>query len=45
MTFGGGSSWLYWFIHWPDTPNVSAVWTMGNQSSGCVNYRTAPACD
>ena len=44
MTFGSGSSWLYWFIHRPDTPDVSAVWTMGNQSSGCVNYKTAPAC-
>ena len=45
MTFGGGSSWTYWFIHRPDTPNVSAVWTMGNQTSGCVNYSTAPSCN
>lgn len=45
MTFGAGSSWTYWFIHRPDMPNVSAVWTMGNQSSGCVNYSAAPACD
>jgi hypothetical protein len=45
MTFGAGSSWLYWFIHRPDMPDVSAVWTMGNQSSGCVNYQTAPACN
>jgi hypothetical protein len=44
MTFGAGSGWLYWFIHRADMPNVSAVWTMGNQSSGCVNYSTAPAC-
>lgn len=45
MTFSAGSSWLYWFIHRPDMPNVSAVWTMGNQTSGCVNYSTAPPCD
>jgi hypothetical protein len=44
MTFGAGSSFLYWFIHRPDMPNVSAVWTMGNQSSGCVNYNAAPTC-
>ncbi len=45
MTFGAGSGYLFWFIHRPDTPGVSAVWTMGNQSSGCVNYSTAPACN
>jgi hypothetical protein len=45
MTFGAGSSWLYWFIHRPDQPNVSAVWTMGDQSSGCINYNSVPACD
>lgn len=45
MTFGAGSSWLYWFIHRPDMPDVSAVWTMGDQTSGCVNYSTAPPCD
>lgn len=44
MSFGAGSSYTYWFIHRPDMPNVSAVWTMGNQSSGCVNYASAPAC-
>lgn len=44
-TFGAGSSWLYWFIHRADMLDVSAVWTMGNQSSGCVNYNTVPACD
>ncbi len=45
MTFGAGSEWTYYFIHRADTPGVSAVWTMGNQTSGCVNYNTAPACN
>jgi hypothetical protein len=45
MTFGAGSSWLYWFIHRADMLDVSAVWTMGNQSSGCVNYSAAPPCN
>lgn len=45
MTFGAGSSFLYWFIHRADTPNVSAVWTMGDQSSGCVNYNAVPVCN
>jgi hypothetical protein len=45
MTFPAGSGWTYWFIHRPNMPGVSAVWTMGNQSSGCVNYASAPACN
>ena len=44
MTFGAGSGYIFFFIHRPNIPGVSAVWTMGNQSSGCVNYNTAPAC-
>ncbi len=45
MTFGSGSSYIYYFIHRANIPGVSAVWTMGNQTSGCVNYNTAPACN
>jgi hypothetical protein len=46
MTLGGGGfGYTYYFIHRANTPNVSAVWTIGNQTSGCVNYNTAPACD
>ena len=44
MTLYNGSSWIYYFIHRPNMPGVSAVWTFGNQTSGCVNYSTAPAC-
>lgn len=44
MTLGSGSSFLFWFIHRANTPGVSAVWTMGNQTSGCVNYSSAPPC-
>ena len=41
---GGGFGYTYWFIHRANQPNVSAVWTLGNQTSGCVNYATVPAC-
>jgi hypothetical protein len=44
MTFGAGSGWIFWFTRRPNTPGVSAVWTFANQTSGCVNYSTAPAC-
>jgi hypothetical protein len=43
-TFGNGFGYLYYFVHRANTPNVSAVWTIGNQTSGCVNYATAPPC-
>lgn len=39
-TFG----YLYWFIYRANQTDMSAVWTLGNQSSGCVNYNTAPSC-
>jgi hypothetical protein len=43
-TFGGGSGYIYYFNHRANTPNVSAVWTIGSQTSGCVNYSAAPPC-
>lgn len=44
MSFGSGTGWTFWFVNRADQLGTSAVWTMGNQSSGCVNYSTAPAC-
>ena len=41
---GGGFGYTFYFIHRPDMANVSAVWTLGNQASGCVSYASAPAC-
>jgi hypothetical protein len=40
----GSGGWLFWFIHHPNLTNSSAIWTIGNQSSGCVSYAKAPAC-
>jgi hypothetical protein len=44
ISLGGGFGYTYYFIHRANQPNVSAVWTIGNQSSGCVNYAKVPAC-
>lgn len=44
MSFGTGFGYTFYFIHRPNLPGVSAVWTIGDQTSGCVNYNTAPAC-
>jgi hypothetical protein len=40
----GGFGWTYWFIHFPDQLNTSAIWTVGTQKSACINYNTAPPC-
>jgi hypothetical protein len=40
----GGFSYTFWFRDFSDQPNTSAIWTVGNQSSGCINYNTAPQC-
>jgi len=37
-------TYTYWFSDFPDQPDTSAIWTVGNQSSGCVNYGSAPPC-
>ena len=40
----GPGGYLWWFTDFPDMPNTSAIWTLGTQSSGCINYNTAPIC-
>jgi hypothetical protein len=40
----GSGGWIFWFTHHPNRENTSAIWTIGNQSSGCVNYAKAPSC-
>lgn len=37
-------SYTYWFSDFPDQPDTSAIWTVGSQSSGCINYTSAPPC-
>jgi hypothetical protein len=36
--------WIFWFNRHPGATNSSAIWTFGNQSSGCVSYKEAPTC-
>jgi hypothetical protein len=40
----GSGGWIYWFTHHPNLKNSSAIWTIGNQSSGCVSYANVRAC-
>jgi hypothetical protein len=41
----GSGGWVFWFIHHPDMPNTSAVWSLGSQTSGCIDYSKAPDCN
>jgi hypothetical protein len=36
---------IFWFTRHPDAKVSSAIWTFGNQSSGCVSYEEAPICE
>jgi hypothetical protein len=41
----GSGGWLFSFIHHPDMPDTSAIWSLGSQTSGCVDYSKAPDCN
>lgn len=43
-TLTGSGGWVFWFNHHPNLRYTSAIWTIGNQSSGCVSYAKAPDC-
>lgn len=38
----GANGYTFWFIHYPNNRNTSAIWTVGTQSSGCISYANAP---
>jgi hypothetical protein len=37
-------SWTFWFIHHPNNYTTSAVWSLGEHYTGCIDYSTAPNC-
>jgi hypothetical protein len=40
----GGFGYTFWFTDFGDQLNTSAIWTVGNQTSQCVDYSVAPDC-
>ncbi len=40
----GGADYIFWFDHFPDQRNMSALWQVGNNVSACVVYSSAPPC-
>ena len=45
QTLVGSGGLTVFFTNFPNTTGSSAIWTLGNQSSGCVNYELAPKCE
>jgi hypothetical protein len=43
LIYSGG--FIFFFTNHPGITGSSAIWTLGNQSSGCVSYEEAPACN
>ena len=40
----GGFDYTFWFDHFPDQKNMSALWQVGNNVSACIAYASAPPC-
>jgi hypothetical protein len=40
----GASEYTFWFTAFADQTEMSALWYVGDQSSQCVSYLTAPDC-
>jgi hypothetical protein len=40
----GGFGYIFWFRDFADQMNTSAIWTVGNEKSQCVDYTKAPDC-
>jgi hypothetical protein len=43
ITFGD-FGYTFWFTDFKNKTNMSAIWYLGDENSGCVNYSKAPAC-
>jgi hypothetical protein len=42
LVYSGG---LFFFTNYPNFAESSAIWSLGNQSTGCVSYQEAPLCN
>lgn len=40
----GGFDWIFYFNAFADQKDMSTIWHVGNNTSQCVNYEVAPAC-
>jgi hypothetical protein len=40
----GDYGWTFWFNHFPNRKDMSALWYVGEDSSQCVDYQVAPSC-
>jgi hypothetical protein len=40
----GGFGYTFWFDHFPDKKDMSAIWQVGSNKSACIAYENAPLC-
>ena len=40
----GGFGYIFWFRDFKDQTGTSAIWVVGNETSQCIDYSTAPDC-
>ena len=40
----GTFTYIFWFTDFSNQLNMSAIWKINSQTSGCVNYAVAPPC-
>ncbi len=40
----GDYGYTFWFDHFPDKKNMSAIWQVGKDKSACIVYETSPQC-
>jgi hypothetical protein len=40
----GGFGYTFWFSDFADQPHTSAIWTVGNKQTQCVDYTNVPDC-
>ncbi len=40
----GTFDYTFWFDHFPDQPDMSAIWQVGPDKSACISYASAPPC-
>lgn len=40
----GGFGYIFWFRDFKDQTGTSAIWTLGSETSQCIDYSTAPDC-
>jgi hypothetical protein len=44
QTVGFASTMIFWYLHFWDEPATSAIWTVSNLTTPCIDYSLVPDC-